>query len=157
MNKSLNGTTTTEHKEPLCHIFTHYELLSSWILIWQIEPCSSFLGRVGHWLCNSAWSWSLLVHSFAPAKLKALRGFSVTAKHFRVSNFPFYIGLCKKSATLPSPPLQNIGMMSADNYPVLSWALHLQHQFVNSSLPPKCFQVMVHTLCLGCNNSCCFS
>lgn len=42
----------------------------------------------------------------------------------------FTLDLHKKSATLPSPPWQNIGEMAADNYPLLSWA-------INTSLPPK--------------------
>lgn len=126
--KSLSRPTATEHKEPLCNILTCCGLLYSWIFIWKTEPHSGFLSRVGHWLYDFVWSWSSLACSFDPEKLEGLRGILGAVKHFRVSNFPFYIKPSSKICTLPSLPLQNIDVMSTSNSPVLSSALDLWHQ-----------------------------
>lgn len=142
--KSLSGPTATEHKETICNIFICYELLSSWIFIWKIEPHSGFLSRVGHWLYNFVWSWNFLACSFHPAKLEGLRDIPEAVKHFRISNFPFYIEPSfKKSATLLSLPLQNTDVISAGNSPVLSSALDLWHQ-----LNPCQKTFSGHALCL---------
>lgn len=65
------------------------ELFSSCTFIRQVEPCYNFLGKIGCWLCNCVWNWSLKFHSVAPIKLECLRAFSVTGKHFQKPNFPF--------------------------------------------------------------------
>lgn len=92
-------------------------------------------------LCGVEVSW------LVPLIQQSWKAWEASLEQSSISGYPtspFTLNLHKKSATLPSPPLQNIDKMPAGKSPVLSSALDLWHQL--NPCHQKAFSG--HALCL---------